>query len=287
MKKLIAMLLALAIVASFGVTAAFAGVNYTNAESRDHYIDRLNFYNDAIASGEAKIASLTEVQELWNHYFTEKEELEKAGQSTAALDLEMRLALADLQAENAGIFYGDGTQADVASLYNFDAHKNEKSKAIFALADKILQPTKDMIAKAEAGIVKDDLYFNIALYGKLAEKDEAEAAAIAAAAARAALEEKLTKGIDQSTEAGKLLAAATIAKYDANEALTSAKKAADAAKKTIEVAKKGAYTSAQAAVLDAQAYAYNNLAAGITAEVNSYVDSVYDAIADFYASLYE
>ena len=97
MKKLIAMLLAIAILASFGVTAAFANVSYTNAASRDHYQDRINYLNDGIASFIYKQDTLNEVQVLWNHYFTEKNELTNAGMSTVALDAQMQADLIDLQ----------------------------------------------------------------------------------------------------------------------------------------------------------------------------------------------
>ena len=48
------MLLALALVASFGVTSAFAKTSYTNAESLKHYEDQLNWYETAIADAKAK-----------------------------------------------------------------------------------------------------------------------------------------------------------------------------------------------------------------------------------------
>jgi hypothetical protein len=294
MKKLIAMLLAIAIVASFGVTAAFAGVNYTNAQSKLHYQDRLNFFNDAIADAQYKQSTLTEVQVLWNHYITEKAEISKKyNDNTAAagykaevteLDIDMKLALADLQAKYAGVDFGPA-QADYNKLYDFDSWKDGKSAAVFAQADKVDVVLKEIINKAKAGIEDEDLEMYLALYTKLADKDAEKAAEAKAKAERDALVESLIKGIDTSTPAGKLLADATVAKFDAQASLKAAKAAADTAKKAIAVAQKGAYTDAQAAIIDAQAIAYQNMAAEINTAVADYVDSVYVAIADFYAGL--
>ena len=287
MKKLIAMLLALAIVASFGVTSAFAKVSYTNAESRDHYQDRINYLNDGIASFTYKQGTLTEVQELWNHYFTEKTELTKAGLSTAALDAQMQADLIDLQLKYAGVDYGTAADnAAVKDLYDFKAHKDDgNSKKIFTAAEGVQKNIQGYIDAAEKLFDADDLYLNLAIYTKLAEKDaEAEAAAKKAAEVAAKIA-AATKGIDPSTPAGKLLYDGTVAKMWAQESLAAAKTAADTAKKAIATAQKGAYTEAQAAILDAQAIAYQNMASEINTAVADYVDSVYVAIADFYDSL--
>ena len=283
------MLLAIAIVASMGVTAAFAGVNYTNAESRDHYQDRINYLNDGIASFTYKQGTLTEVQELWNHYFTEKTELTNAGMSTAALDAQMQADLIDLQLKYAGVDYGTAADnAAVKDLYDFKAHKDDgNSQKIFAAAEGVQDNLQGYIDVAEKLFDADDLYLNLAIYTKLAEKDaEAEAAAKKAVEVAAKIA-AATKGIDPSTPAGKLLYDGTVAKLMAQDSLNAAKKTADTAKKAIATAQKGAITEAQAAVLDAQAFAYQNMAAEINTAVADYVASVYTAIDEFYYELYK
>ena len=283
------MLLAIAIVASFGVTAAFAGVNYTNAHSASHYQQRIDYLNEGIASFKYKQGTLTEVQELWNHYFTRKTMLQNAGLTgeIPALDADMMADLIDLQIKYAGVDYGTDADNDaVKDLYDFKAHKDDgNSQKIFAAAEGVQANLQSYIKTATDLFDTEDLYLNLALYSKLAEKDaekEAEAKKAAEVAAKIAA---ATKGIDASTPAGKLLYDGTVAKMWAQESLAAAKTAADAAKKAIAVAQKGAYTEAQAAILDAQAIAYQNMAAGINTAVADYVDSVYVAIADFYASL--
>ena len=283
------MLLAIAIVASFGVTAAFAGVNYTNAHSASHYQQRIDYLNEGIASFKYKQSTLTEVQELWNHYFTYKTMYDNAGLTAeiAALDADMVADLIDLQIKYAGIDYGtEEDNAAVKDLYDFKAHKDDgNSKKIFEAAEGVQDNLQTYIDDATDLFDTEELYLNLAIYTKLAEKDAEAEAAIKAAAEVAAKIAAATKGIDTSTPAGQLLYDGTVAKMWAQESLDAAKKAADTAKKSIAVAQKGAITEAQAAILDAQAIAYTNMAAGINTAVAEYVDSVYVAIADFYASL--
>lgn len=289
MKKLVAMLLAVALIAALGVTA-FATPTYTNAESRDHYQDRINYFADFIADAKYKKSTLSEVQSLWDHYFTQKGMIETslgptataAEKEAATMDLtiDMKLALAELKAKYAGVEY---TSDAVWDLYNFD--KIADRDAAFTIADNEASALDKLIDQANTKNADEGNDFYLALFTKLAEKDAEAAAAAKAAAEVAAKIEAATKGIDASTPAGKLLYDGTVAKMWAQESLTAAKKAADSAKKAISVAQKGAITNAQAAVLDAQAVAYQNMAAEINTAVADYVDSVYVAIADFYDSL--
>jgi hypothetical protein len=275
MKKLIAMLLCVALVASLGVTSAFA-LTFTNAESADIYNGIVAFHTDRQAENKAASAMATEIEriqadyivasiKIWNDPSTSVDQKKLAEKS---LQLETQTLLTALEAS-------DSAAAKLVKAQEANAFKFDPSNG-YDFLDTAIE-TLNNTAKTEGA---DASYWDIyaAYYEKLAAADAEKAERDAVVAA-------LIKGIDTTTPAGALLADATVAKYDAQAALKTAKAAADTAKKAIATAQKGAYTEAQAAVLDAQAIAYTNMAAEINTAVADYVDSVYVAIADFYASL--
>lgn len=292
MKKIIAMLLCVAMVAALGV-AAFADPHYSNAETRDHYADRIAFFDDAIAEATYKQSTLNEIQAFWDHYFTQtgmilskyagNEEDPGYIAEKKAYDFEAKLELAELKAKYAGVWYTDPEA--IAALYDFAATSETSRDDVFDVCNTEFDALQEIIDTAIAMNEEEDNDFWLAIYTKLAADDAAAEAAAKAAAELAAKIAAATAGIDRSTPAGELLYEGTAQKVYAQEALAAAKKAADSAKKAIATAQKGAYTAAQAAVLSAQGHAYEQLADGINVAVADYVDSVYTSILDFYASL--
>lgn len=290
MKKLIAMLLCLALVASFGVTSAFA-LTFTNADSADMYWNAVADKEGHVARMNANADMATAVEEILYDYDMACWKAHQAGLTGKAYDMAVATARSDAQLALKAL---SATDAKAAA-----AVKNAAGYDVFnidVLLDNGDYNQLDGIIsnfKATAAAEQDAADW-FAVYAKYYQKlADDEAAAIAEkeaiAAAEKALAEKIakaTKGIDASTPAGKLLYDATVSKMFAEESLTAAKKAAETAKKAIAVAQKGAYTDAQAAILNAQAFAYNQLASDINTAVEDYVDSVYVAIADFYAELY-
>jgi hypothetical protein len=275
MKKLIAMLLCVALVASLGVTSAFA-LTFTNAESADIYNGIVDFHTGRKANNEAASAMATAIEriqadymiasmKIWNDPSMTKEQKEHAED---ALQLETQTLLKTL--EGSDKIAANLVKAQNANAFKFDPANN------YDFLDDVIDTLDQIAKKAGNNATYWDLFAEY--YTKLAAED-------AAAAALQAKIDAATKGIDKTTTAGLLLYDATVNKVTAEAAVATAKAAAETAKKSIATAQKGAYTDAQAMVLEAQTYAYNTMTAEINAAVADYVAEVYTAIADFRASL--
>jgi hypothetical protein len=273
MKKLIAMLLCIALVAALGVQA-FA-VDTTNQDKKDQYDLQVKVLKENKAVYTDKAAVLTEVENLYK-------ELYKAKAAIPASDPDRATKIADLNDEYQDKLDEIKANTKYAAALETDTGKNvwilDKGAPEIGMKyyDADIKWYKDKAATFDPAIKEAQRNSD-----KYAEKIADEATK----AERDALVEKLTKGIDQTTEAGKLLATAIVAKYDAGQAAASAKKLAEAAKATIATAQKGAYTSAQALVLEAQTAAYTAMQKEITTAVNDYVAGVNTAIAEFRAEL--
>ena len=307
MKKIIAMLLCIVMVLALG-SQAFA-LTETDEDRLDSWKKAVEDRETEAAKWNGRASILGEVEEavynykkaLWDAHIAGKDNsFGSPAQQTAAKDLQ--LALLDIKKANpsdAG-YVEKNIDADIFDVMNY-ATGTWDQNTFDSWIDTYKGNAKDELKKAADYSVYVDYYQELvdeAAAKKAAEEKaaadkeaaekaaaEAEAAAKKAAEERAALVAKLTKGIDQSTAAGKLLAQSTVAKYDFENNMKAAKKSAEAAQKTIDTAKKAAFTTAQALVLDAQTIAYNKMASEITTAVNDYVAGVYDAINDFYDSL--
>jgi hypothetical protein len=299
MKKIIAMLLCIALVAAFSVSA-FA-LTETDADLlagyqkavEDKEMEAAQWTGRASVLGEVERAAYAREVALWDlHISTGKPLADLVGTPQwEAINKDLQLALNDIKKANSKD--ADYVEKNIdADIFNADKYVDGTFDAntFDGFIDTYKDNAKNELKAADHFSTYVDYYQ--ALVDEAAAKKAAEekaasdkAAAEAAAAERAALVAKLTKGIDQSTAAGKLLAQATVNKYDFENNMKAAKKSAEAAQKTIDTAKKAAFTTAQALVLDAQTVAYNKMAAEITTAVNEYVAGVYDAIADFYAGL--
>jgi chemotaxis protein histidine kinase CheA len=307
MKKIIAMLLCIVMVLALGAQAfALTETDEDRLDSfkkavEDHETHAAQWNDRASVLGEVEEAVYAYKKVLWDAHIAGKDtSFGSPAQQTAAKDLQ--LALLDIKKANpkdagyveknidAAIFdalnYANGTwdQSTFDSwidTYKGNAKSEQKAADDLGVYVAYYQELVDEAAAKKAAEEK------AAADKEAAEKEaaEAEAAAEKAAAERAALVAKLTKGIDQSTAAGKLLAQATVNKYDFENNMKAAKKSAEAAQKTIDTAKKAAFTTAQALVLEAQTAAYNKMASEISVAVDNYVSGVYEAIAQFYADL--
>ena len=282
MKKLIAMLLCIAMVAALGVQA-FA-VPTTDQDKKDQYDLQVKTLKEQKAVYTDKAAVLTAVENLYK-------ELYKAKASIPASDPDRATKIADLNDEyqdklneiKASTKYAAAVEADTGkNVWILDTGAPEIGMTYY---DADIKWYKDTGATFDPAIKEAQRQSD-----KYAAKVAEAAAAAEAAEAAAKLEAAAIKAAEAAVKNPKTSAEwlAYWAAYDkvyADNNLSTAKKAAETAKASVATAQKAAIASAKVAITEAQAVAYNNMQAEIVKAVDEYVAGVNTALAEFYAGL--
>lgn len=290
MKKLIAILLCIAMVAALGVQAFAAEL--TNQEKADKAA-REQAKQEKAQQNYTDAADMEKAWEkLYYDYDVDVAALEDTlGASSdafkaakAELDVAYQIRLNDIKATNKTAAGWMETTAPTAWTLQKDDPHNAARASWWTDNGHVAycEATADTYDAAIAAAKADAIYF-----GKLAEIDAANAAAAEAAAK---LEAAATKAAEAAVKNPKTSAEwlAYWAAYDkvyADNNLSTAKKAAETAKASVATAQKAAIASAKVAITEAQAVAYNNMQAEIVKAVDEYVAGVNTALAEFYAGL--
>ncbi len=262
MKKLVAMLLALALVASFGVTAAFADYSFSNADSAklyglwiDENIDAQDFWGDVGALN-------SEVGALWQQYDLDMNDGTLSAAEKVQKTKEMEAQLKALKVDN-------------------DVNKLGLPAALFDITSDPLeawQATKVIGAdvgarKARQETLEAENTFWKSFYTKQAAADKARG------------EDNTAKNkallaylASDRTDVDKAIYDVAIANVAAQRALTNAKAAVADAKAEFAKAQSSWKSAVDVKVAEAQAEYY-------VAVADAYSAAVGDAVAAIYAAL--
>ena len=295
MKKLIAMLLCIAMVAALGVQA-FA-VELTNAEKAQKEDAQVAQLKKDKAASLAPADTMVAVEELYLQYYKEHGELKAAGADAKEfikLDAKYKALIEKVGTSNATLVALAAANNDGAGNpfnYNpgifYDVATYGAVFADYAPWDLIIDTANTYWngvydPQISAHELQAEIYWDLAA-DEAAEAAAAEAAAkLEAAAIKAA--QAAVKDPKNSAEWMKYWAA-----YDkvyADKELKDAKTAAETAKKSVKTAQEAAFAQAKNAVEWAQAKAYDTMEQEITKAVNDYIVGVGAALTEFYAELY-
>ncbi len=260
MKKLIAMLLAVALVASFGATAAFAGIS--NADSAKYFSRWIGFDQDQQDWFADKGDFAVEVRDLWQQYDLDSKKPGLSASDKATLYAEFAAELATLKQENAQSKYGLAADLFDPTQDSFDMWQLAKQEVTDA------GDLEDFYAQYEA----TDTYWKN-YYTKKAAEDSAKGAD--AAAKTAAWNAYLASG---RTELDKAVYDVAAANIKAQRALTNAKQAVADAKAQFATAQSTWKSTVEVKVAQAQAEYY-------VAVADAYADAVSEAVAAIYDAL--
>ena len=280
MKKLIAMLLCIAMVAALGVSA------FALSDEDAKALEDLKITNAKAAKKpyETRIDMLEAVEQVYRDALQmvvdgkKQADVEEWGQDALDAIYDSNPTLAEaLKGEchggsnpwnfvYASVVDGAGLTYYDVDIDWFQANRVDPQDAIIKAAQKESDKYAKKIAEAATKAA-----------------DEAAAKKLEEAAVKAA--EAAVK--NPKTSADWLLYWAAYNQVKENAKLGTAKKAAETAKKSVAVAQQGAVAAAKAAVTEAQVVAYNNMQSEITKAVNEYVTGVNAAIAEYIAGLAE
>ena len=287
MKKLIAMLLCIAMIAALGAQA-FA-LSETDAQKKEQYELK-------VKALEAEKKGHTDAADMIKALEQIKMDRDIAVSSLDPADADYAQDVADLYAaavEAAGALKSanPAAAAYVNAALGVDAFAaaevNQGYDTSKAAYDAQVKAISDMVK----AVYDPEIKKNQHEADKLAEKI-AEAAAIAdAEAAAAKLEAAAIKAAQAAVKDPKNSAEwmkywAAYDKVYADKELKDAKTAAETAKKSVKTAQEAAFAQAKNAVEWAQAKAYDTMEQEITKAVNDYIVGVGAALTEFYAELY-
>ena len=315
MKKLIAMLLCIAMIAALGANA-FAIIDEAKPSEKDTLTAAIkaedakaaaqlaeadkfervgNFFNDLEKLGKAFLketagvtpAEFIKIESKYNQQIAklggENVDLAKFVNDNAALFTNMPLAV---KAVGSG-FDWDYTVLQAAVLAPAgDTYYDAEIITALQSGEWRVADAANHTAKADE--LQADLDVILAAEAEAAAK-AAEAAAKAAEAAKeeaAAIRAANAAVKDPKTEAEQMKWNAAYAKYWLDKQLKDEKDDAKKAKDGVKTAQEAAVAQAKNAVERAQILAYQNMQAEIDKAVGEYLDGVKTALADFYWELY-
>lgn len=316
MKKLIAILLCVAMIAAFGVNA-FAIIDESTPSEKDTLTAAIKAEEDKAAAQLAEAEKFERVGDFFN-------ELEKIGKAFAKESAAAKTPAEYVEIEskyNQQIAKLGGANVDLATFVNDNsalfANMSAAVKAVgtgydwdyATLMAAVLAPAGETYYDAEIITAKqtgewrvadaanhtqkaDDLKADLEVILDAEAEAAAEAAKAAEEAAAAAKEEaKAVRAAnaavkDPKTEAEWMKWWAAYDKYWLDKELKSDKDSAQKAKDGIKTAQEAAFAQAKNAVERAQIEAYEAMQVEINKAVGDYLDGVHAALADFYWELY-
>ena len=260
MKKLIAMLLAIALVASFGVTSAFAGI--TNADSAKLYERVIATDKERQSFFGAKSSLASDVAALWQQFDLDMSDPTMSASDKQAKYTEFAAELKALEVENSVNGYGLAAALFDPTADRFTTWQDAKDAARAAGAAKAQTTTWEAY----------DTYWKN-FYTAQAAKDKARGED--SAAKTKALNTYLAS--DRSAM-DRAIYDVAVANVEAQRALTNAKQAVADAKAEFAQAQNTWKDTVNVKVAQAQAEYYVAVADAYSAAVSDAVAAIYDAL---------
>ncbi len=257
MKKLIAMLLCVALVAAMGVTS-FADFKATNEDSSRYWGHMADDDAAAATAAQKKSNLAAEVEALWKDY---EEILHSDDHTQEEKDMAKEMLKSDLEV------LGENKRGLDAKLFDAESDPNE----MIVTANQAKKDAAKDAADKEKDVANDTYKENYYAKKAAADKDKAADNAAKAAAWNAYL-------ASDRTDLDAAIYEVAVANVDAQRALANAKAAVADAKAEFAQAQKTWKDTVNVKVAEAQADYYVAVAAAYNDAVSEAVAAIYDAL---------